>query len=217
MNFEKARFNMVEQQIRPWQVLDTGVLQILSSIQRELFLPSQWASIAYSDTEIALGHDEYMLPPRIDARLMHDLHLQGNETVLEIGTGSGYLTALLAAKSKRVISFEQHDDLAQRAKSNLKKAGFHHVDIRVSDGSQGSIQDGPYDAIVLTGSVDEVPEKLLSQLKAGGQLIAIVGDEPVMQTTLFKRISDQQWNHKVLWDTLAPRLHGFEEHSQFSF
>ncbi|MEY4016494.1 MAG: hypothetical protein RLZZ189_291 [Pseudomonadota bacterium] len=214
---EKARFNMVEQQIRPWQVLDPAVLHTLQHIARELFVPASYQALAYTDTEIPLGHGQEMLPPRVDARLLHDVHLTPTDKVLEIGTGSGYLTALLADRSHHVVSLESNPELHTIARANLQRAGIHNVDLRLGDGSTGATDAGPFDAIVLGGSVHEVPQTLLQQLKIGGRLIAIVGEDPVMQATLFTRTSASAWDHRALWDTTAPRLLGFTEPSRFHF
>ena len=217
MNLEKARFNMVEQQIRTWMVLEPAALAVLSAVEREKFTTSPYQSLAYSDTEIPLAQGQTMLPPRIDARLMHDLHLQGHETVLEIGTGSGYLTALLARRAHQVVSLEIHPEFAQAAQANLRAAGVHNADVRVGHGALDKVSEAPFDAIVLGGSVAEVPQSLLSQLKVGGKLIAIVGDEPIMHATLFTRVADQQWQSRALWDTAVPALEGFSKTSSFKF
>ena len=214
---EQARFNMVEQQIRPWQVLDPAVLHTLQHIARELFVPAAYQALAYTDTEIPLGHGQAMLAPRIDARLMHDVALKPTDKVLEIGTGSGYLTALLADRSHHVVSLEINPELHARALTNLQGAGISNVDLRMADGSAGASDAGPFDAIVLGGSLYEVPQALLDQLKVGGRLIAIVGEEPVMQATLYTRTSASAWDHKALWDTTAPRLLGFKQPSRFTF
>ena len=214
---EQARFNMVEQQIRPWQVLDPAVLHTLQHIARELFVPAAYQALAYTDTEIPLGHGQSMVAPRIDARLMHDVALKPTDKVLEIGTGSGYLTALLADRSHHVVSLEINPELHATARANLQGAGISNVDLRMADGSAGASDAGPFDAIVLGGSVYEVPQALLDQLKVGGRLIAIVGEEPVMQATLYTRTSASAWDHKALWDTTAPRLLGFKQPSRFTF
>lgn len=217
MNTQQARFNMVEQQIRPWQVLDPQVLTVLSNVPRELFVPQAYQTMAYADTEIPLGHGETMVPPRVDARLMHDLQLTGTEKVLEIGTGSGYLAALLAGRAQRVVSLEINPELASNARNNLQRAGITNVDVRVADGSTGASGDAPFDAIVLGGSVAEVPQALLQQLKVGGHLLAIVGQEPMMVATLYTRTADAAWSSKALWDHTAPRLQGFTEPTRFKF
>lgn len=214
---EQARFNMVEQQIRPWQVLDPAVLHTLQHIARELFVPAAYQALAYTDIEIPLGHGQAMVAPRIDARLMHDVALKPTDKVLEIGTGSGYLTALLADRSHHVVSLEINPELHAKACANLQSAGISNVDLRMADGYAGASDAGPFDAIVLGGSVYEVPQVLLDQLKVGGRLIAIVGEEPVMQATLHIRTSASAWDHKALWDTTAPRLLGFKQPSRFTF
>lgn len=217
MNPNQARFNMVEQQIRTWEVLDKAVLAALMHLQREDFVPPDCQEMAYADIEIPLPHGQTLLPPRIDARLVNDLSLTGQERVLEIGTGSGYLCALLALRSRQVLSFEIHADLAQLAQRHLSQAGIANAQVRCADGAQGAPKDGPFDAIVLGGSVSEVPQALLDQLAMGGRLIAIVGEEPVMQTTLITRQGPQSWQTKVLWDTLVPPLQGFAQPSTFHF
>lgn len=214
---EQARFNMVEQQIRPWQVLDPQVLTVLSNVQRELFVPQAYQAMAYTDTDIPLGHGEAMAPPRVAARLMHDLRLTGTEKVLEIGTGSGYMAALLAGRAQRVVSLEINPELASNARNNLQRAGITNVDVRVADGSTGASGDAPFDAIVLGGSVAEVPQALLQQLAIGGRLLAIVGHDHVMAATLFTRTADAAWDSKALWDHTAPRLQGFAEPTRFKF
>ncbi len=217
MNTQQARFNMVEQQIRPWQVLDPQVLTVLSNVQRELFVPQAYQAMAYTDTDIPLGHGECMAPPRVAARLMHDLHLTGTEKVLEIGTGSGYMAALLAGRAQRVVRLEINPELASNARNNLQRAGITNVDVRVADGSAGASGDAPFDAIVLGGSVAEVPQALLQQLTIGGRLLAIVGQDHVMAATLFTRTADAARNSKSLWDHTAPRLQGFAEPTRFKF
>jgi protein-L-isoaspartate(D-aspartate) O-methyltransferase len=217
MNLEKARFNMVEQQIRTWMVLEPAALAVLSTVEREKFTPVAYQALAYADTEIPLALGQTMLPPRIDARLMHDLHLQGHESVLEIGTGSGYLTALLAHRAHQVISLEVHPELAQTAQANLRAAGIRNAEVRVGNGASAQVAEAPFDAIVLGGSVAEVPQSLLGQLKVGGKLIAIVGDDPIMQATLFTRVADQQWQSRSLWDTAVPALESFSKTSHFKF
>jgi protein-L-isoaspartate(D-aspartate) O-methyltransferase len=217
MNTQQARFNMVEQQIRPWQVLDTHVLAVLAEVQRELFVPQAYLALAYTDTDIPLGHGEFMAPPRVAARLMHDLQLTGVEKVLEIGTGSGYMAALLAGRAQRVVSLEINPELASNARNNLQRAGISKVDVRVADGSTGASGDAPFDAIVLGGSVAEVPQALLEQLAIGGRLMAIVGHDHVMVATLMTRTGNDAWHSQALWDHTAPRLHGFAEPSRFKF
>ena len=217
MNLEQARFNMIEQQIRPWDVLDTEVLHLLSVVKREDFVPLAHKALAFVDMEIPLGQGQVMLAPRVEARMLQDAAVQKHEKVLEIGSGSGYMTALMAHRAQRVISLEINPELAAMARSNLQKAGIHNAEVRNDDGSIGAPAEGPFDVIMLCGSVAEVPQTLLSNLKIGGRLIAIVGDEPMMRATLITRTGDADFKTSQPWDTVAPRLQGFPEPSHFKF
>ncbi len=217
MNLEEARFNMIEQQIRPWNVLDDEVLHLLSLVKRENFVPLAQQALAFTDMEIPLGHGQYMLAPRVEARMLQDAAVQKHEKVLEIGAGSGYMAALLGHRAQRVISLEINPELAQMARSNLQKAGVHNVEVRQCDGAAGAAADGPFDVILLSGSVAELPPSLLAQLKVGGRLIAIVGEDPVMCVTRVARTSDARFETSSPWDTVAPRLLNFPEPSHFHF
>ena len=217
MNFEKARFNMIEQQIRPWDVLDGDVLQLLSEVKREDFVPLAHKILAFADMEIPLGHGQFMLPPRVEARMLQDAAIQKNEKVLEIGSGSGYMAALLAHQAQRVISLEINPELAKMARENLQKAGVFNAEVRQFDGAKGTPAESPFDVIVLSGSVAVVPSALLAQLKVGGRLVAIVGDEPVMRATVVTRSSDTAYTTTQPWDTVAPRLQNFPEPERFIF
>lgn len=221
MNFEQARFNMIEQQIRPWEVLDADVLTLLSVVKRENFVPASMKAMAFVDMELPLreggARGQAMLAPRLEARLLQDLAVQSHERVLEIGTGSGYMAALLAHRAAHVLSLEIDADLTAQARKNLAQEGISNVDVRQADGVNGAAADGPFDVIVLSGSVAEVPQALLAQLKVGGRLAAIVGDEPMMRSTLITRNSETAWTTAEPWDTVAPRLVSFAEHTQFSF
>jgi len=217
MNLEQARFNMIEQQIRPWDVADADVLHLLSVIKREDFVPLAHKALAFVDMEIPLGHGQCMLAPRVEARLLQDAAVQKHEKVLEIGAGSGFMAALLAHRAQRVLTLEIVPELAQMARTNLQKAGIHNAEVRTADGAQGAAADGPFDVILLSGSVAEVPPLLLSQLKVGGRLVAIVGDEPVMRATLVTRTGEANYLTRQPWDTVAPRLLHFPEPSHFHF
>ena len=216
---EQARFNMIEQQIRPWNVLDTAVLELLHNVRREDFVPAARKSLAFGDFELVLGHGASMLAPKVEARLLQDLKLTGTENVLEIGTGSGYMAALLARQSHHVTTLEINPELAAQATENLARAVVANVDVRVADGSNVSAIDGEFDVIVLSGSVANIPESLTTKLKVGGRLAAIVGDEPVMRMTLVTRAGHSQQGLQTTqpWDTLAPRLVGFAENDKFKF
>ena len=221
MNNDIARFNMIEQQIRPWEVLDGAVLSLLSVVKRENFAPMAHKALAFVDMEIPLkdGNQtgQVMLPPRIEARFLQDADIKGTDKVLEVGTGSGYMAALLAHQAASVLSFELDAALAQQARTNLQAAGVHNVEVRQADGSQGAPSDGPFDVIMLSGSVPNVPLVLLNQLSIGGRLLAVVGEDPVMRASVITRTADQQWQTSEPWDTMAPRLQGFPEHNRFSF
>ena len=217
MNLEQARFNMIEQQIRPWNVLDADVLELLSVVKREDFVPLAHKALAFMDMEIPLGQGQVMLAPRVEARMLQDAAVQKHEKVLEIGAGSGYMAALLAHRAQRVISLEINPELAQMARANLQKAGIHNVEVRQFDGSKGVSPDGPFDVIMLSGSVAEVPQALLAQLKVGGRLIGIVGEEPTMRVNVVTRLSDAEFKTTTPWDTVAPRLLNFPEPSHFHF
>jgi protein-L-isoaspartate(D-aspartate) O-methyltransferase len=184
MDMEHARFNMIEQQIRPWNVLDAHVLQLLEVVKREDFVPLAHKALAFVDMEIPLreggARGQVMLAPRVEARLLQDANVQKHEKVLEVGAGSGYMAALLAHRAQRVVSVEIEPELARMARANLQKAGIHNVEVLELDAAKGVKGDGPFDVIVLSGSVAEVPQVLLAQLKVGGRLIGIVGDEPAM-------------------------------------
>ena len=217
MNHTKARFNMVEQQVRPWQVLDAAVLDALSRLPREQFVPVEHQALAYTDTDIPIGEGECLLAARIDARLAQDLQLKPSDRVLDIGTGSGLLAALLSDLSECVVSVERHASLAAAARQRLAQLGKSHVEVLVRDASQDLSDLGAFDAIVLGGSVAEVPDSLLSLLKPGGRLLATVGDEPIMRVERHTCIGPGQHTSQVLWDIVVPRLHGFAEHPSFSF
>jgi len=223
MNFEQARFNMIEQQIRPWEVLDSQVLALLAVMKREDFVPPAYKALAFADMEIPLASNlqqhpsQCMLSPKVEARILQDLALQKHEKVLEIGTGSGYMAALLGHRAQQVISLEIDVALAQTARSNLQRAGIFNAAVHAADGADPYAFKGPFDAIVLSGSVAEVPATLLEQLKVGGRLSAVVGQEPVMRATMVKRVGEAAWHTTQAWDTVAPRLLGFPEPSKFSF
>ena len=217
MNIEQARFNMIEQQIRPWDVLDQGVLSLLAVVKREDFVPPQWQAMAFVDAEVPLPQGQCMLAPRVEARLLQELRLQRHERVLEIGAGSGYMAALMGHKSRLVISLEISPLLARMAEDNLRYAAVANVQVRCADGSTGLNEEAPFDAIVLSGSVATVPQALLLQLTVGGRLVAIVGDDPVMRARLFTRVDTNAWSQADLFDTVAQRLSGFAEGDRFVF
>jgi protein-L-isoaspartate(D-aspartate) O-methyltransferase len=217
MNIEQARFNMIEQQIRPWEVLDEGVLSLLSVVRREDFVPPAYRSMAFVDTQVPLPNGQSMLEPKVEARLLQELAVQRHERVLEIGAGSGHMAALLAHKAQHVTTVEIDPELARLASENLRRAWVTNTAVVSGDASAGLNVDGPFDVIVLSGSVAEVPRALLSQLKPGGRLTAVVGQLPVMRAVLITRGHDAGQATVELFDTVAPRLIGFGEPSRFVF
>jgi protein-L-isoaspartate(D-aspartate) O-methyltransferase len=222
---DQARFNMIEQQIRPWEVLDARVLDLMTRVHREAFVPAAHQSLAFADMELPLTRPaddgKVMLAPRVEARMLQDLQLQPSDAVLEIGTGSGHMAALLASLAQKVISMEIDGTLADTARSNLEKAGIRNVDVREADAAANQFAhcaaQAPYNAIVLSGSVSEIPSALLEMLAPGGRLIAIVGEEPVMRATIVTRTADAAFLTAQPWDTVAPRLVNFPQPSRFHF
>jgi protein-L-isoaspartate(D-aspartate) O-methyltransferase len=216
MNIEQARFNMIEQQIRPWDVLDKGVLGLLAVVRREDFVPPAYRSLAFVDTEVPLVEGECMLAPRVEARLLQDLQVQRHERVLEIGAGSGFMAALLGHRAQSVISRGGGPALATMAIENLRRSGASNVSVVQADGAHGHAAEGPFDAIMLSGSVSRVPEELLKQLKPGGRLVAIEGDEPVMEAVRYTHGANG-FSRLALFDVNATRLLGFPEPARFHF
>jgi protein-L-isoaspartate(D-aspartate) O-methyltransferase len=217
MNIEQARFNMIEQQIRPWDVLDLNVLDLLARVRREDFVPPAYKALAFVDAEVPLGHGQVMLAPKVEARLLQEAQVQRHERVLEIGAGSGFMAALLAHRAQSVIALERIGELASLATANLRRGGVLNASVREMDGKAGLPGDGPFDVIMLSGSVAEVPQLLLDQLKIGGRLLTIVGQEPVMRAVRITRLSPTALQSQDLFDTVAPRLAGFGELTRFHF
>jgi len=208
MNIEQARFNMVEQQIRPWEVLDPQVLDLLFVVKREDFAPAAYRNLAFADMEIPLGSGQVMLAPKIEAKLLQELGIKKTDKVLEIGTGSGYMAALLAARAEHVVTVESRPELAEFAKQNLARAGVANVTIEIGNGINGWSARGPYDAIIVSGSLPVLPEALLKQLRVGGRLAVIVGEAPVMEAQLITCTSEGVYNTINLFETVVPTLDG---------
>jgi protein-L-isoaspartate(D-aspartate) O-methyltransferase len=224
MNTELARFNMIEQQIRPWEVLDPAVLALLGTLRREDFVPPALRALAFIDTQVPLIAGEpqgpCMLEPKVEARLLQELQVQRHEKVLEIGTGSGFMAALLAHRGQQVFTLECRPELVRMARDSLARNGIFNatvLQVSAAEGARGLAAEAPFDVIALSGSVAEVPQALLEQLKPGGRLVAVVGEEPVMRARLFTRIGDKAWSDTDLFDTVAPRLEGFAEPTRFHF
>ncbi|WP_334134072.1 protein-L-isoaspartate O-methyltransferase family protein [Tepidimonas sp.] len=224
-DFDKARFNMIEQQIRPWEVLDARVLALLNELRREDFVPEAYRALALSDLEIPLSQPavegESMLAPKVEARIVQDLAIRPGDNILHIGTGSGYLAALLARLGRQVLSLEINPQLADMARRNLARAGIDNVQVKTADAAAGRFascaSEAPYDVIVLGGSVAEIPGDLLELLRVGGRLFAVVGDDPIMRATLVIRGSEAGYHSEQPWDTVIPRLRNFPQPSGFRF
>ncbi|RJG03776.1 protein-L-isoaspartate O-methyltransferase family protein [Noviherbaspirillum sedimenti] len=221
MNIEQARFNMIEQQIRPWDVLDLDVLDLLLVVKRENFVPAAHRNLAFMDTEIPLPCGQNMFTPKLEARILQEVALKKHENVLEIGAGSGYMAALLAHKSRHVTSVEIEPELKALAEKNLADNGITNVKVELGDGARGwagSGSDGaPYDVIVISGSVPALPETFLQQIKIGGRILAIVGQAPVMSAELVTRVSDNAYNTVKLFETVVKPLKNAATPSHFHF
>jgi len=217
VNIEQARANMIEQQIRPWDVLDQRVLDTISAIPREDFVPAAWRNLAFADLSIPLPHGQVMMPPRVEARLLQAIEVKPYETVLEIGTGSGYLTALLASMAKQVYSVDIHDDFVTGAQQHLSEHGIGNATIEHGDAANGWNSHGPYDVIVLTGSVPCIPEVMREALRIGGRLFAVLGDAPVMEAQLLTRHGKDEWSTETLFETELPPLQNVAAAATFSF
>jgi len=222
MDFERARFNMVEQQIRPWDVLDPLVLETLTELRREDFVPPVCRTLAFADLELPLDIDgqqtgEVMLAPKVEARLLQAAAVDRADKVLEIGTGSGFMAALLARLADCVVSYEIHPGLARFARANLERAGARRVELREGNGLLACGRSEVYDRVVLSGSVPFVPTDLLGLLSAGGRLVAIVGDLPVMRAQLITRVSRDEFSTETLFDTVAAPLKAFPAKQRFVF
>jgi protein-L-isoaspartate(D-aspartate) O-methyltransferase len=217
MNFEQARANMVEQQIRPWEVLDQEVLDLLYAVPREEFVPSAFRNLAFADTEIPIGEGETMMAPKVEARLMQELALRKTDRVLEVGTGSGYLTALLARRAAHVYSLEIRPALAAFGRANLERHGADNATLEIGDGARGEPRRAPYDVIVLTGSTPVLPRSLLEQLAGGGRLFAVVGEPPVMRARLVTCSAPGAYRTTELFETMLAPLVNAEQAPRFRF
>ncbi len=217
MNLEQARSNMIESQIRTWEVLDQRVLDTVLAVKREEYVPEKYRPLAFVDMEIPLGHGEVMLAPKLEARMLQELTLRDSDRVLEVGTGSGHMTALLAALAGHVYSVELHADLSESARVKLADHGVRNVALEVGDAGRGWPRHAPYDAIVLTGSVPLLPKELQAQLKAQGRLLAVVGEPPVMTARLVTRIADGVYNEIGLFETCIAPLRNVPQPERFVF
>jgi protein-L-isoaspartate(D-aspartate) O-methyltransferase len=217
MNLEQARANMVEQQIRTWEVLDQEVLDLLYVVPREDFVPEQHRALAFSDLEIPIGEGEHMWQPKMEARVLQELMIKKTDRVLEVGTGSGYLTALMAHRAAQVYSVEIRPALAAFARSNLERHGAEHVTLEIGDAARGWESGAPYDVIVLTGSTPVLPRDFLEQLAPGGRLFAVVGEAPAMSARLVTCSAPGAWRSTDLFETVIAPLVNAEQPSRFHF
>jgi len=216
-NSELARDNMIENQIRPWEVLDPRVLDVLGRLKREQFVPERYRSMAFVDAEVPLGHGEVMMKPLIEGRVLQALAIDPGQRVLEIGTGSGFLSACLAELGADVLSVEQHADLADLAADNLARAGISRVRIETADALAGFATKETFDCVVLTGAVFALPDRVRTWVKPGGRLFAITGESPVMQALLHTRADASHWQTESLFETDLPYLTHAEPPRHFRF
>jgi len=221
MNLEQARFNMVEQQIRPWEVLDQDVQDLLYAVKREEFVPPAYRALAFADSELPLLGGNHpgaaMLSPKIEARALQALQVKKSDKVLEIGTGSGYMAALLAVHADRVWSVEIVPELAEMARENLRRQSIVKVSVETGDAALGWPAQAPYDVIMVSGSLPLLPSELLAQLKVGGRLFAIVGEPPVMSAQLVTRTTGDSYRTERLFETEAPQLVNAQHAPRFVF
>ncbi len=217
MNIEQARFNMIEQQIRPWNVLDVSVLELLTIVKRENFLPANQKSLAFMDTELPLADGSLMLTPKVEARIVQDVAIKKHESALVVGSGTGYLPALLAVHARHITCVEASQPVFAFARSALQREGASNVNLVEGDASNGWQSDAPYDVIVLSGSVPTLPDAFKQQLKVGGRLFVIIGEAPVMTAYLITRTGTADYATKALFDTNVPAMANAAPVSEFSF
>lgn len=217
MNIEQARVNMIEQQIRPWNVLDQDVLDLLVVVKREDFVPAAYKALAFVDTEIPLPGGQAMFTPKLEARILQEVSLKKHENVLEIGAGSGYMAALLAHKGRHVTSIEILPELKTMAERNLTNAGVSNVTVELGNGAEGWAKGAPFDVIVISGGLEELPDAFLKQIKVGGRIAAIVGQPPVMTAQIVTRVSDTVYDTVQLFETSVSLLSASAKPSHFTF
>ena len=216
-NISEARFNMIEQQIRTWEVLDPVVLALLDEVPRENFVAPLQIGLAFADVELPIGYGQTMLSPKLEGRILQALSVKKTDKVLLIGTGSGYLTALLASLAIHVDAIEINPALSDIAKARLQQQNIHNVTLLVGDGANGLVNQAPYDIIVFTGSLQLRPIAVEKMLSIGGRLFVVTGEMPIMQANLTQRISDDAFRHDTLFETCLPPLINAPQSPKFEF
>lgn len=217
MDFERARFNMVEQQVRPWEVLDVQVLDVLEQVHREDFVPVRYRKMAFADLSIPLAHAQSMMCPKVEGRMLQALGIREDQSVLEIGTGSGFITACLSLMAKRVVSVEIFEDLQDEAKLRLQEKYLHNIDLFVGDVMRGWQPEQAHDVVVVTGSVPEVPAQFREWVNPGGRLFVVTGESPAMEARLLTRVGFSDWREESLFETDLIRLVHAEPPPEFTF
>ncbi|MDZ4728385.1 MAG: protein-L-isoaspartate O-methyltransferase [Xanthomonadales bacterium] len=217
MNFERARFNMVEQQVRPWDVLDARVLEVLESVHREDFVPIRYRKLAFADLEIPLSQGQCMMRPKVEGRMLQAIGLKADETVLEVGTGSGFVTACLSRLARHVVSVDIHQDLLSEAKMRLADHGSDNVELFHGDVMRGWQPELAHDVVVVTGSVPNIPETFRGWVNPGGRLFVITGESPAMQAIRLTRTGVTEWQEESLFETDLVRLENSEPAAGFEF
>jgi len=216
MNIELARQQMVQQQVRTWDVFEASILKVLSTVPREQFVPAGLESLAFAETELPLPHGQQMMTPNVEGRMLQALKIQPSDSVLEIGTGSGFVTACLARLAKSVTSIDLFEDLQTAAAANLKDSGIANFDLQLMDATQ-LLPQGSYDAIAVTGSIDRFDPRFVMALKDGGRLFVVVGSAPNMEACLVRRTGENDWQTTSLFETDLPPLVNAGLEPKFSF
>jgi protein-L-isoaspartate(D-aspartate) O-methyltransferase len=217
MNFEQARFNMVEQQVRTWEVLDERVLELLETTHREDFVPVRYRKMAFTDMAIPLDHDQTMMKPVVEGRLLQALELKSDETVLEIGTGSGFITACLAQLAKQVVSVDIHEQFANEVAVKLKEKDIHNVELETGNVMTGWQPEQAHDVLVVTGSVSEIPDHFRGWVNPSGRIFVVCGESPAMEAKLLTKLNATQWREESLFETDLARLVDAEKAVEFEF
>lgn len=217
MDLEQARRNMITQQARAWGVLNNDILQLLNDVPREVFVPEAYKTVAFADAPLPLGHGQTMWTPKEEARLLQALAIKPTDTVLEIGTGSAYVTALLASSAQQVHSVDIFPEFITQAQFKLARLNIHNVSLYCGNAAQGWPEAAPYDVIVMTGSAPILPAEILQQLAVHGRLFAIIGTAPIMMAQLLIRQAEHSWQTESLFETMVPPLYHAQQPPTFNF